>query len=91
MLYMVIENFREAGGVAVYRRARDRGRLLPAGLEYVSSWVDLDFRRCFQLMETDDPNLLELWMAQWRDLVEFEVVPVLSSADYWASVQPSSV
>ena len=57
MLYMVIERFKEPGAIAVYRRARDRGRLLPAGLEYVSSWVDLDYSSCFQLMETDDPGL----------------------------------
>jgi hypothetical protein len=81
MLYMVIERFKEPGAIAVYRRARDRGRLLPAGLEYVSSWVDLDYSSCFQLMETDDPGLFEPWMEQWRDLVEFEIVPVRPSAE----------
>jgi len=81
MLYMVIERFKEPGAVAVYRRARERGRLLPAGLEYVNSWVDLGYHRCFQLMETDDPGLFEPWMEQWRDLVEFEVVPVRPSAE----------
>jgi hypothetical protein len=81
MLYMVIERFKEPGAIAVYRRARDRGRLLPAGLKYINSWVDLDYSSCFQLMETDDPGLFEPWMEQWRDLVEFEIVPVRSSAE----------
>jgi hypothetical protein len=88
VLYMVIERFNENGAVAVYRRARDRGRLLPAGLDYVSSWVDVDFCRCFQLMETDDPELLESWIEQWRDLVEFEVVPVRPSAEAAALIAP---
>jgi acetyl esterase/lipase len=88
VLYMVIERFNENGAVAVYRRARDRGRLLPAGLDYVSSWVDVDFRRCFQLMETDDPELLESWMEQWQDLVEFEVIPVRPSAEAAALIAP---
>jgi hypothetical protein len=85
---MVIERFKEPGAVAVYRRARDRGRLLPTGLEYVSSWVDLEFRRCFQLMETDDPGLFDSWIDQWRDLVEFEVIPVRPSAEASAVIAP---
>jgi Protein of unknown function (DUF3303) len=88
VLYMVIERFKEPGAVAVYRRARDRGRLLPAGLEYVSSWVDLEFRRCFQLMETDDPGLFDSWIDQWRDLVEFEVIPVRPSAEASTVIAP---
>ena len=78
MLYMVIEEFRDAR--AVYRRLRDKGRQEPRGLTYVESWVTPDATRCFQLMETDDRALLEEWMSQWRDLVEFEVVRVVASA-----------
>jgi hypothetical protein len=80
-LYMVIEHFKGGDAVPVYRRFRDRGRLAPAGLSYVSSWVDTKLERCFQLMETDDPALLDQWIAQWRDLVDFEVFPVITSAD----------
>ena len=80
MRYMVIETFRQ-GARPVYERARDRGRMLPDGLEYVESWVASDLRRCFQLMETDDPSLFERWTAQWSDLAEFEIVPVLASAE----------
>jgi hypothetical protein len=81
MLFMVIERFKEPGAVAVYRRARDQGRLLPDGLHYVASWVDVDFTRCFQLMQTDDASLFEAWTRQWHDLVEFEIIPVRTSAE----------
>ena len=80
MRYMVIETFTQ-GARPVYERARDQGRMLPEGLEYVDSWVETGLRRCFQLMETDDPALFERWTAQWDDLGEFEIVPVLGSAE----------
>jgi Protein of unknown function (DUF3303) len=88
MRYMVIETFTQGPG-PVYARAAERGRMLPPGLQYLDSWVDarrLD--RCFQLMETEDPRLLDAWTRQWRDLVEFEVVPVVSSAEAAARQQP---
>ena len=81
MLYMVVENFRNGDPVPVYRRFRERGRLAPEGLHYVSSWVDEKLERCFQLMETDDRLLLDEWMEYWSDLVEFEVYAVVSSAE----------
>lgn len=88
MLYMVIENFRDGNALPVYRRFRDEGRLAPDGLKYVGSWVTEDLRRCFQVMECDDPSLLAQWTARWEDLVEFEVVPVITSAEAGASVAP---
>jgi acetyl esterase/lipase len=81
MLYMVVERFKPGAAVDVYRRAREHGRLLPDGLVYVSSWVDLDFTTCFQIMETDDEGLFEQWMKKWEDLVEFEIIPVRTSAE----------
>ena len=81
MLYMIIENFRNQDPVPIYRRFRERGRLAPEGLRYVSSWVDLNLERCFQLMETEDPESLDAWLANWNDLVEFEVYPVISSQE----------
>ena len=81
LLYMVIENFKNRDPVPVYRRFRDRGRLAPAGLQYVSSWVDEKFERCFQLMETADRQLLDEWIANWSDIVEFEIYPVISSKE----------
>lgn len=80
MRYMVIETFTQ-GARPVYERARDRGRMLPEGLRYVDSWVETGLARCFQLMETDDPTLFERWTSQWDDLGEFEIVPVLASAE----------
>ena len=80
MRYMVIETFTQ-GARPVYERARDRGRMLPEGLEYVESWVTEGLGGCFQLMETDDPALFDAWTARWADLAEFEIVPVLASAD----------
>lgn len=77
---MVVERFRRGPG-PVYQRAADQGRLLPDGLVYVDSWVDERLDRCFQLMETDDPALLDEWTARWSDLAEFEVVPVMTSAE----------
>jgi hypothetical protein len=86
MLYMVIEHFRDRNALPVYRRFRDQGRLAPAGLEYVASWVTRDLQRCFQIMECEDPALLTEWMARWEDLVEFEVIPVVTSSEAAASV-----
>lgn len=81
MLYMVIEHFNPGAAPEIYRRAREQGRSLPAGLEYIESWVDLEFSRCFQLMRTQDAALFDQWIAAWKDLVRFEVVPVRTSAD----------
>jgi hypothetical protein len=87
MLYMVVEHFRD-GAEPVYRRFRERGRLAPDGLTYVASWVDEPLRRCWQLMETDDRRLLDEWMANWSDLVDFEVAPVMTSADAAKKIAP---
>ena len=81
MLYMVIEHFNAGAASQIYRRAREQGRMLPEGLEYVSSWVDLGFRTCFQLMRTDDPELFAVWTEAWKDLASFEIVPVRTSAE----------
>lgn len=81
MLYMVVERFHPGEAPAVYRRARERGRMMPPGLAYVASWVEPDFSRCFQVMECGDRALLDEWMAAWTDLVDFEVVPVIASAE----------
>ena len=83
---MVIETFRDGDAAPVYRRFREHGRLAPEGLRYVASWVTDDLRRCYQVMECDDRALLDEWIARWRDLVEFEVLPVLTSADAAAAV-----
>ena len=88
--YMVIEHFRGGNAKPVYERFREHGRMAPDGLVYLASWVDEGLTRCWQVMETDDPILLEDWMTQWRDLVDFEVYPVLDSAEAAERVLPTN-
>lgn len=88
MVYMVLESFRGGDAIPVYRRFRNEGRLMPEGLRYVASWITDDFERCFQVMECDDPALLDSWMANWNDIVDFEVLPVMTSAEAVAAIGP---
>jgi len=88
MLYMIVEQFRGGDPLPVYRRVRDDGRKLPEGLNYVSSWVTADLGRCYQVMETDRPELFKVWFAEWADLVEFELIPVMTSAEARETVAP---
>lgn len=85
-LYIVVEHFKDA--IAVYRRFRDRGRMAPDGLSYVSSWVDERFERCYQIMETANPELLDRWMENWKDIVDFEVYPVMTSKEAAGKIGP---
>ena len=87
MLFMVIERFRNRDPKPIYRRLREGGRHMPVGLEYIDSWVEPSFERCFQLMETDDARLLQQWVAGWGDLVEFEILPVVHSKDTRAHIE----
>jgi hypothetical protein len=87
-LYMVVEHFKNKDAVAVYRRFRDKGRLAPDGLVYISSWVDDELERCYQLMETDDRALLDAWMANWDDLIDFELHPVIPSKEAAEKIAP---
>jgi hypothetical protein len=87
---MVIENFVQ-GARPVYERAAAKGRMLPPGLVYLESWVDEGLGRCFQLMETDDPSLFDQWTAEWRDLVSFEIIPLIDSTEAAArALEPDS-
>ncbi len=79
MQYMVIERFKDAK--AIYQRLRDRDRLMPDGLVYLNSWISTDLGQCFLLMDADDRDLFDTWIANWDDVMDFEVVPVLSSAE----------
>jgi hypothetical protein len=78
MKYMVIETFARGGTVLVYERFQEKGRLLPDGLRYIDSWLEKDGDRCFQLMETDFPQLFDEWIEHWRDLVSFEIIELAS-------------
>jgi len=86
--YMVIEHFKDKDAVPVYRRFRERGRMVPEGLVYVASWVDHKLERCYQVMETHDRALLDEWMANWSDLIDFEVHPVVTSKEAAERVGP---
>ena len=81
MLFMVIERFKGRDPVPIYQRLRESGRSMPEGLRYLDSWVEANFDRCFQLMECEDARLFQRWVLQWRDLIEFEVVPVSPSKE----------
>jgi uncharacterized protein DUF3303 len=87
-LYLVIEHFKNGNAVPVYRRFRDHGRLAPEGLAYVSSWVDAKLERCYQLMETDNPALLDEWISRWSDIVDFEIHPVITSKEAAERIAP---
>lgn len=80
-LFMIVEHFRNGNAAPVYRRFRERGRMAPDGLTYISSWVTEKMSTCYQIMETDDPMLIDEWMRNWDDLVEFEVHPVITSQE----------
>jgi len=80
-LYMLIERYRNGDAGPVYRRFAERGRMAPEGLAYVTSWIDEKLATCWQVMETADRALLEQWMDHWKDLVDFEVHPVLTSLE----------
>jgi hypothetical protein len=88
-LYMVIEHFKNKDAVPVYRRFREQGRMAPEGLAYLSSWVDDNLERCYQLMETDDRSLLDQWIANWSDLIDFEVRAVVTSKEAAEKIAPS--
>ena len=88
MLYMIVERFRNGDAVPVHRRFRDHGRRLPDGLAYLASWVTLDMTTCYQVMECEDRRLLDRWIAAGSDLIEFEVIPVMTSAEAVQRIAP---
>ena len=87
---MIIESFKNGDPAPVYARFREQGRLAPEGLTYVNSWVTADLARCYQVMACDDRAQLDAWIARWSDLVDFEVVPVVTSAEAAARVGEES-
>jgi hypothetical protein len=86
---MVVERFKEGAAPEIYRRLRDKGRMMPEGLEYVSSWIDLDLKTCYQLMRTEDESLFRQWTDAWDDLMEFEIVPVRTSVQMVDLMSPN--
>jgi len=86
MLFMVIERFKNGDAAPVGERFQRTGRMLPEGVVYHASWVSADGSRCFQIMEAPDAESLQPWIRRWHDLIDFEAVPVLTSADFWAKL-----
>jgi hypothetical protein len=86
MQFMVIETFRNQDGKSVYRKFKNKGRMMPDGLSFVHSFVTADLGRCFQVMECDDVTLLQRWVAEWSDLIAFEIVPVVPGKDTGAAL-----
>jgi uncharacterized protein DUF3303 len=87
-LYLIIEHFKNGDAIPIYRRFRDHGRLAPDGVTYVSSWITQDLKVCYQVMETDNRALLDQWMANWSDIVDFEVHPVITSNEAAGKIAP---
>ncbi len=87
MVYMIIEDFRDADPVPVYRRLRQLGRQQPEGLMYLGSWITQDLSRCYQVMECDDRALLDEWMSRWSDVMSFQVIPVITSPEVIARLE----
>ncbi len=88
MHFLIIERFRDGDPVPVYRRFRDQGRLAPDGVHYITSWVTRDLTTCYQVMECENRQQLDAWIANWRDIVDFEVIEVQTSTDAAAAVAP---
>ena len=86
MLFMIIEHFHPGQAAAIYQRFHERGRMAPDGVRYLASWVDLDFRRCFQVMEAEGEEQLRAWTSNWEDLIDFEIIPVRTSEDAGAAI-----
>ena len=90
MLFMIVERFKGRDPKPIYRRLAEGGRQMPEGLQYIDSWIEPNFDRCFQLMETCDLRLLQTWILAWSDLMEFEIVPVVGSKDTRACVEAAA-
>ena len=86
MLYLVIETFRNANPVPIGERFKSKAGCYPRAWTYQSSWIDREIRRCYQIMESENPTLLADWTKNWNDLIDFEIIPVQTSADFWANL-----
>jgi Protein of unknown function (DUF3303) len=83
MLFMVIEVFKDT--VAIAQRLQRQGRMLPAGVTYQASWIDPAAGRCFQVMDAPSQAELLPWTSVWADLIDFEIIPVVASGEFWST------
>lgn len=91
MIFMVIENFKKSSAKVVYDRYDKNGRMMPEGLSYINSWVDKKFEKCYQVVECDDKNKLQEWISNWQDLVDFEIIPVMTSNEAYEKYRRSEM
>jgi hypothetical protein len=83
---MVIEKFHRERTLEMYKRFDERGRMLPEGVQYVNSWINEEVTICYQVMESPSREKILEWIGHWQDLVDFEVIPVITSAQARAKV-----
>lgn len=87
MLFMVIERCKHGDPKPVGDRVKTRGRMLPAGVTYQTSWMDATGSQCFQIMDAPSREALNEWVGRWNDLVDFEIIAIVPSADFWANMR----
>jgi hypothetical protein len=83
---MVIEHYHPGKLKVLYQRFDEKGRMLPDGVTYIDSWINEDITVCYQLMESDSLDKLNEWISNWNDIVDFELIPVISSSEAKNSV-----
>ena len=81
MLYMIIEKFHSSKGKLIYQRFKEKGRMMPEGVEYINSWINEPVSICYQVMESDCLEKILEWISHWSDIADFEVVPVMTSEE----------
>jgi len=86
MLYMINERFHEGKIRSVYERFDEKGRMMPEGVSYIDSWITEDLNTCYQVMESVSEQKLKEWISNWNDLCDFEIIPVITSAEAKAKV-----
>ena len=91
MIFLIIESFKKSNAKAVYDRYDKQGRMMPEGLKYIDSWVDKKFEKCYQVVECDDTNTLQEWISNWQDLVDFEIITVMTSKDAYEKYRRSEM
>jgi hypothetical protein len=91
MIFMIIENFKRSAAKAIYDRFEKNGRMMPEGLNYINSWVETNFDKCYQVVECDDEIKLQKWIANWQDLVDFEIIPVMTSNEAYEKHKQSEI
>lgn len=59
-------------------RFKETGAPPPPGVDMLGRWHNAAGNGGFFLVETDDPVALARWLQEWTDVIDFEVVPVVT-------------